>query len=85
VKAHEQLGIEVVAITDEESEQLDTFFASYRGPFPGVVAIDETRRTFLDYGVSGTPTFVLIDGAGRVERQKVGYTRAKGLEVLHGS
>jgi thiol-disulfide isomerase/thioredoxin len=81
-KAREQLGIEVVAITDEEPEQLDAFFSSYRGPFPPVVAIDENRRTFLDYGVSGTPTFVLIDGSGRVERQKVGFSRAKGLEVL---
>jgi hypothetical protein len=35
--------------------------------------------------VSGTPTFVLIDGEGRVEGHKVGYTKAKGLEVLGGS
>jgi thiol-disulfide isomerase/thioredoxin len=83
-KAREQLGVEVVAITDEEPEQLDSFFASYRGPFPPVVALDQTRRTFLDYGVSGTPTFVLIDAAGRVAGVKVGYTRAKGLEVLGG-
>jgi thiol-disulfide isomerase/thioredoxin len=78
-------GIEVVSITDEDPEQLDAFFAAHRGPFPGVVAIDEDRRTFLDYGVSGTPTFVLVDANGRVARQKVGYARAKGLEVLADS
>ncbi|HWP67438.1 MAG TPA: redoxin family protein [Candidatus Limnocylindria bacterium] len=84
-KARRDLGLTVVAITDEDPEQLDAFFASYRGPFPPVVAIDETRRSFLDYGVSGTPTFVLIDADGRVIRHKTGYARAKGLEVLAGS
>jgi|SRR5688572_15293618 thiol-disulfide isomerase/thioredoxin len=75
-------GYEVIAITDEDPEQLDAFFASYRGPFPPLVAIDEDRQAFLDYGVSGTPTFVLIDGQGRVQAQKSGYAKAKGLEVL---
>jgi hypothetical protein len=66
-------------------EQLDTFFSGYRGPFPPVVAIDESRRSFLDYGISGTPTFVLIGADGRIVRQKVGYSRTKGLEVLADS
>jgi thiol-disulfide isomerase/thioredoxin len=83
--AGRRLGVEVVAITDEEPEQLDAFFSEYRGPFPPVVAIDESRRSFLAYGVSGTPTFVLIDAAGRIVRQKVGYARTKGLEVLQDS
>jgi thiol-disulfide isomerase/thioredoxin len=84
-KARTERGLTVVAITDEEPEQLDAFFRSYHGPFPPVVAIDENRRSFLDYGVSGTPTFVLIDPAGRVERQAVGYSKPKGLEVLKPS
>jgi len=84
-KARAERGLTVVAITDEEPAQLDAFFASYHGPFPPIVAIDENRRTFVEYGVSGTPTFVLIDGEGRVEGHKVGYTKAKGLEVLGGS
>jgi thiol-disulfide isomerase/thioredoxin len=84
-KVRAERGLTVVAITDEEPQQLDTFFQSYHGPFPPIVAIDENRRSFLDYGVSGTPTFVLIDGEGRVERHTTGYTKAKGLEVLKGS
>jgi thiol-disulfide isomerase/thioredoxin len=77
-------GIEVIAITDEDPKQLDAFFSSYTGKFPPLVAIDENRRAFLDYGVSGTPTFVLVDAQGRVARQSVGYRKDKGLEVLAG-
>jgi len=77
-------GIEVIAITDEDPQQLDAFFSTYSGDFPPLIAIDENRRAFLDYGVSGTPTFVLVDGQGRVERQSVGYRKDKGLEVLAG-
>ena len=49
-------GVPVVAITDEPPEKLDAFFAKYNGPFPAIVAVDELRRAFLAYGVSGTPT-----------------------------
>jgi hypothetical protein len=71
----------VVAITDELPEQLDPFFAGYDGPFPGIVAVDEYRRSFLAYGVSGTPAFVLTDDAGRVEGTAVGYRPDVGLEL----
>jgi len=73
--------IPVVAITDELPEQLDPFFADYDGPFPAIVAVDEYRRSFLAYGVSGTPAFVLTDGAGRVEGTAVGYRPDRGLEL----
>jgi thiol-disulfide isomerase/thioredoxin len=69
----------VVAITDELPEQLDAFFRDFHDPFPPVVAVDEYRRTFLAYGVSGTPTFVLIDGAGKVQGQSGGYRPDVGL------
>jgi thiol-disulfide isomerase/thioredoxin len=74
-------GIPVVAITDELPEQLDPFFAAHEGPFPAIVAVDEYRRSFLAYGVSGTPAFVLTDGAGRIESYAVGYRPDHGLEL----
>jgi thiol-disulfide isomerase/thioredoxin len=73
--------IPVVAITDELPEQLDPFFAGFDGPFPAIIAVDEYRRSFLAYGVSGTPAFVLTDDAGRVEGTAVGYRPDVGLEL----
>jgi len=78
--AHER-DVEVVAITDEDPEQLDRFFAKFGQDFPPLVAIDAKREAFLAYGVSGTPTFVLVDGAGVVRSISTGYTPAKGLKI----
>ena len=72
---------QVIAVTDELREQLDTFFKKFDAPFPETVAMDEYRKAFLAYGVSGTPTFVLLDGAGRVRSYATGYTPEKGLGV----
>jgi thiol-disulfide isomerase/thioredoxin len=72
-------GIPVVAITDESPDQIDAFFEKYNGPFPSIVAVDEARKSFLAYGVNGTPTFVLADAAGKVQSTAVGYSSEKGL------
>ena len=80
VVAFEQArGIPVIAITDELPEQLDPFFAKHEGPFPAIVATDEYRRSFLAYGVSGTPAFVLTDAEGRIAGSAVGYRADQGL------
>jgi thiol-disulfide isomerase/thioredoxin len=73
----------VIAITDEPAQQLTAFFQRLAAPFPKMVAIDELRRTFLAYGLSGTPTFVLVDGRGIVRSYSVGYDLRKGLGI-HG-
>jgi thiol-disulfide isomerase/thioredoxin len=73
--------IPVVAITDEPSEQLDAFFKKYPGSFPRAVAVDELRRSFAAHGVSGTPTFVLVDDKGVVRGYQTGYLAAQGLEL----
>jgi hypothetical protein len=52
-----------------------------KGPFPATVATDVDRRAFLSYGVSGMPTFVLVDGAGVVQSYAVGYNPKKGLAI----
>jgi hypothetical protein len=71
----------VIAITDEPAEDLDRFFQKRVEPFPATVAIDEYRRAFRDYAVSGTPTFVLIDGAGVVQNVWTGYSLDQGLKI----
>jgi thiol-disulfide isomerase/thioredoxin len=74
-------GVEVIAITDEEPEKLDQFFKEHGEPFPATVAVDPYRAAFQAYGVSGTPTFVLIDAAGAVQAYKSGYSAATGLGI----
>jgi thiol-disulfide isomerase/thioredoxin len=71
----------VVAITDEGREELDAFFKKWKAPFPENVVSDEDRLTFSNYGVSGTPTFVLVDQAHVVRAYGVGYSRPKGLPI----
>ncbi len=68
----------VIAITDEPAELLDAFFAEDR-EFPSIIAIDPFRQAFQTYGVSGTPTFVLVDGDGAINSQFSGYSKEKGL------
>ncbi len=72
---------QVVAVTDETAEELDPFFAQWKDPFPALVARDEYRSAFRNYGVSGTPSFVLIDGKGVVQEQATGYLKKKGLQI----
>jgi thiol-disulfide isomerase/thioredoxin len=74
-------GVEVIAITDEEPETLGKFFTERQEPFPATVAIDPNRAAFLAYGVSGTPTFVLLSADGTVEYYRSGYSMEKGLEI----
>lgn len=82
VLAFEQTrGTPVVAISDEPAKDLDRFFEKRVEPFPETVAIDEYRRAFQAFAVSGTPTFVLVDAAGVVQHAWTGYALNKGLQV----
>ncbi len=74
-------GAEVVAVTDEPRETLEPFFKQFTEPFPAIVATDRFRVTFQNYGVSGTPTFVLIDAAGTVQHYQTGYAPKVGLKI----
>jgi len=73
--------IPVLAITDEAGDTLDAFFGKFDKPFPQRVAMDAARKAFLAYGVSGTPTFVLVDAQGIVSSYSVGYSPGKGLGI----
>lgn len=72
-------GVRVLAITDEPRSHLDRFFQNYPDPFPFDTGLDKFRKTFVAYGVSGTPTFVLVDENGLVQTVHVGYDAARGL------
>ena len=74
-------NVEVVAITDEDAETLKGFFSQFQQPFPETVAIDPYRATFQAYGVSGTPTFVLVDADGVVRHYGTGYNAQSGLGI----
>jgi thiol-disulfide isomerase/thioredoxin len=74
-------GVPVVAITDEDPETLRAFFTGWKQPFPENVALDELRRTFIRYGVNGVPTFVMVDGKGKVESHVTGYGSDRGIGV----
>jgi thiol-disulfide isomerase/thioredoxin len=74
-------SVPVIAITDERAEQLDVFFSTFREPFPSIVAMDDYRQAFLAFGVSGTPAFALVDGAGHVASYAVGYRPDVGIEL----
>ncbi len=74
-------GVDLIAITDEDPDLVKKFLADQRGPFPEIVAIDPHRVTFQGYGVSGTPSFVLVDPDGIVRLYQTGYTLDGGLRV----
>ncbi len=71
----------VIAITDESAGHLRKYFSSVAAPFPETVAIDQDRRDFSSYGVSGTPSFVLIDARGRIQSYTTGYAKERGIGV----
>ncbi len=74
-------NVEVVSITDEDSEVVNAFLHEFDGDFPEVVASDRRREQFQKYGVSGTPTFVLVDGGGVVRHYQAGYNVGTGLRI----
>ncbi len=74
-------GIPVIAITDELPEKLEAFFQNYKDSFPDLVATDEFRHSFVAYGVSATPSFVLVDAQGKIQSVSKGYRPNRGLGV----
>jgi hypothetical protein len=39
------------------------------------------RTSFQSFGVSGTPTLLLVDAGGVIRHRQVGYTPEKGITV----
>ncbi len=74
-------GLDVIAITDEDPDLVKKFLLEQKEPFPEIVAIDPHRATFQGYGVSGTPSFVIVDPDGIVRLYQTGFTPDGGLHV----
>ena len=77
----DETGIPVVAVSDENPETVREFLDGWETTFPELVATDELRLSYVGYGVSGTPTFVLVDGDGQVTWRQTGYSRRRGLGI----
>ena len=77
----EQAEVQVVAITDEDEETIQKFLKKWANPFPALIVRDQLRGSFLSHGVSGTPTFVLVDEDGSVEWRQRGYKFTKGFAI----
>ncbi len=71
----------MIPISDELPEKLEAFFQKYKDSFPDLVAVDEFRHSFVAYGVSGTPSFVLVDAQGKIQSVSKGYRVSKGLGI----
>jgi thiol-disulfide isomerase/thioredoxin len=76
-----QRDVPVVAITDEDPEDVTEFVRQHPGPLPERIATDRRRELFERYGVSGTPTFVLVDERGVVRHVQTGYDARKGIGI----
>lgn len=74
-------GVPVVAISDEDEDTIKKFLSTWTEAFPGLVASDEFRQTYMSFAVSGTPTFVLIDATGKIEWRHVGFSAKDGLAI----
>ena len=75
-----QTGTPVIAVTDEPAARLEEFLRTVDA-FPATVVSDPRRRSFVEYAVGGTPTFVLVDGSGRVASYATGYRADQGLPL----
>jgi thiol-disulfide isomerase/thioredoxin len=71
--------IPVIAISDETAETVADFLRERQADFFDRVVVDPLRRSYVTYGVSGTPTLVLVDGDGVVRHRQVGYKPGDGL------
>ncbi|MDH3746182.1 MAG: redoxin family protein, partial [Acidobacteriota bacterium] len=74
-------GLSVLAISDEESKVVAEHLEKRDDGFFDQVAVDPLRKSFISWGVSGTPTIVMVDEKGVVRHRQVGYKPSEGLSV----
>ncbi|HET9481241.1 MAG TPA: redoxin domain-containing protein, partial [Candidatus Polarisedimenticolia bacterium] len=74
-------NLPVLAVSDEDAATVSRFLETRREEFFQHVAVDPRRQSFLAWGVSGTPTIVLVGPDGRVRHRQVGYDPAAGLAI----
>ena len=74
-------GLSVLAISDEDEDTVRSFLEGRKEAFFSQVAVDTLRKTFTSYGISGTPTILLVDRDGIIRHRQVGYNAEKGVTV----
>ncbi len=74
-------GLPVLAISDEDPEVVAAFLEKRKQPFFSRVAADVRRLSYIAYGVSGTPTIVVVEKDGIVSHRQVGYAPKSGLSI----
>jgi thiol-disulfide isomerase/thioredoxin len=74
-------GVPVLAISDEDEDTVRKFLKTWTEDFPGLVASDELRQSYMSFAVSGTPTFVLVDAKGKIEWRHTGFSVKDGLAI----
>ncbi len=74
-------GLPVLAISDEDEDAVSKFLEGRKEAFFDRVAVDTRRQTFASYGISGTPTILLVDRDGIIRHRQVGYDADKGVTV----
>ena len=74
-------GIPVLAISDEDASTVETYLEKREETFFDEVAVDPLRKSFISWGVSGTPTILLVDEKGIVQHRQVGWDREDGLTI----
>ncbi len=79
--ALEARGHQVVAVTSEDELVVNEFFRQWGGRFPARVALDADGAAEAQFGVSGYPTFVLVDERAGLRKRWSGFDRTKGLGV----
>jgi thiol-disulfide isomerase/thioredoxin len=70
----EKRQVTVLAVTDEDAAVLDQFFATRR-EFPALVVRDPGQQSMSRLGVRSFPSFVLLDGQGRVASPLTNWLR----------
>jgi thiol-disulfide isomerase/thioredoxin len=73
--------LKVLAISDEAPATVERFLEARDAPFFAGVVADPRRETFISYGVSGTPTIIMLDDEGIVTFRQVGYNLKNGLNM----
>lgn len=74
-------GLSVLAISDEDEDTVSNFLKGRGEAFFDQVAVDTLRQTFASYGISGTPTILLVDREGIIRHRQVGYNADKGVSI----
>ncbi len=77
----EARALPVLAVSDEDVDTVAGYLEGLGPTFFQWVAVDRLRKSFVAYGVNGTPTIVLVDEEGVVRNHQVGYDASRGLMV----